>query len=294
MAHYDKALELDPTNITILTNKAAVYFEQAEWDDCLQLCQMAVEKGREVRADFKFIAKAFARMGNVYFKQKKWEEAVKHYDHSLAEHRNPEIVVKKNEAKKKWETEKRLSYIDPEKALKEKEKGNELFKKGNFAGAVKFYTEAIKRNPDDAKVYSNRALCYQKLLEFQLAANDADKCVALDPEFIKGWIRKGHALMALKDTMRAMQAFQKALDLDPQNTDAQAGLKKCVESDDPEERRKRAMQNPEVQKILGDPAMQIIMQQMQRNPEALRDHLQNPDIAAKLQVLLEAGFISIH
>ena len=36
-------------------------------------------------------------MGNVYFKQKKWEEAVKHYDHSLAEHRNPEIVVKKNE-----------------------------------------------------------------------------------------------------------------------------------------------------------------------------------------------------
>ena len=35
---------------------------------------------------------------------------------------------------------------------------------------------------------------------------------------VRGWIRKGNALLALKDTMRAMQAFQKALDLDPNNT----------------------------------------------------------------------------
>ena len=36
----------------------AVYFEQAEWEQCLETCKLAVERGREHRADFKIIAKS--------------------------------------------------------------------------------------------------------------------------------------------------------------------------------------------------------------------------------------------
>ena len=43
-------------------------------------------------------------MGNVYWKQEKWLEAVKWYDKSLAEHRNPDIVSKKNEVCPKIES----------------------------------------------------------------------------------------------------------------------------------------------------------------------------------------------
>ena len=112
-------------------------------------------------------------MGNVYVKQEDWENAVKFFDKSLAEHRNPDIVSLKNEVNlwllfsslllppppassffllvlpslpplsfslflfslsqqvnKKWKEAQRVAYIDPKKSLEEKEKGNELFKKG--------------------------------------------------------------------------------------------------------------------------------------------------------------------
>ena len=54
---YDRAIELDPGNITFLTNKAAVFFEQAQWDKCLEMCDQAYKKGQEMKADFKLLAK---------------------------------------------------------------------------------------------------------------------------------------------------------------------------------------------------------------------------------------------
>jgi len=293
--HYNKATELDPKNMTYYTNRAAVYFEQKRWDECLKECEQAIEVGRENKADYKFIAKAYARMANVKTQEKDYVAALKFYDSSLSEHRNPEIITKRQEVEKIVKEQEKLAYINPELAEQEKTKGNEYFQKADYPTALKHYTEAIKRNPTDAKLYSNRAACYTKLMEFRLALKDSEEGIKLDPNFLKCYLRKGHALMAMKDLGQAMAAFGKALEIDPNCQEAVEGYRQCTvrSNDDPEEVRKRAANDPEIQQILGDPSMRMILEQMQNDPQALRDHLRNPAIAQKIQKLIDAGIIGI-
>lgn len=295
LQHYDEAIKLDPNDMTFHTNKAAVYFEQKEYETCIKECEKAIDIGRENRADFKLIAKAYARIASSYLKLDNLQKAQTYYQKSLAEHRTSDVLKKLSEVEKLIKEEERKAYINPEKALEEKAKGNEKFQQGDYPSAMRFYTEAIKRNPEDAKLYSNRAACYQKLAEFRLALEDSEQCIKLDPEFVKGHIRKGMALMAMKEHSRASSAFQKALELDTNNQEAMDGYRKCMQvlNSNPEEVRKKAMADPEIQKILGDPAMRLILEQMQSDPKAIQEHLKNPEIAAKIQKLLESGLIAI-
>lgn len=296
LEHYNKAVELDPTDMTYITNLAAVHFEQKDYLKCIELCKQAIDIGRENRADFKLIAKAYTRIGNSYKKLKDFTNAKLNFEKSLSEFRSPETKTLLSEVESLIREEERKAYINPEIAEQEKEKGNEFFRKGQYADALKCYSEAIKRNPGDAKVYSNRAACYTKLAAFDLGLKDCDSCLELEPTFVKGWIRKGKILQGMQQYSKASTAFQKAMELDPNASEALDGYRACMmqTNSNPEEVRKRAMADPEVQAILRDPAMRMILEQMQNEPRALQDHLKNPAIATKIQKLIESGLISIH
>lgn len=294
-SHYDEAIRLDPTNIVFRNNKAAVYFEEKNYDKCLEMCTEAVEIGRENRADFKIIAKSFLRAGNAYEKKGDLHQAVVMFKKSLAEFRDTALVKRLNDLEKKIKEQERLAYINPEIALEEKTKGNEAFQKGDFPTAIKHYTESLKRNPDDPKVFSNRAASFIKRMEFHMALKDCEECIRLDPSFVKGYLRKAGAHLALKETSKAKDDYIAALELDPNCQEARDGLQKCHASGPTSdaEAKQQAMNDPEVQAILQDPAMRLILQQMQENPNSLQEHLKNEEIKNKLAKLIDCGILQV-
>jgi stress-induced-phosphoprotein 1 len=295
LANYSKAIEMQPNEITYYLNTAAVHFEMKNYTECVSTCNKAIDVGRENRADFKLIAKALARMGNAYRKAGDLKNAKMAFEKALSEHRTPDYRLSLSEVEAAIKKADAEAYINPELAEEEKQKGNELFKNGDFSGAVKRYSDAIRRNPNDAKLYSNRAACFTKLLSFDLALADCGKCIEMEPTFVKAYLRKAKVHFAMGQSPKAMATYEKALEIDPNCSEALDGYKNCsiASHSDPEETRKRAMNDPEVQKILNDPAMRMILEQMQNDPHAIQEHLKNPAIAEKFMKLREAGLISV-
>jgi len=101
--------------------------ELKRYDETIQDCKDAIETGRKLYADYKLIARAFARMGNAYVKLDKLNEAIDAYNHSLTENRTPEILQALQKTEKLKEESEKTAYIDPEISQQEKEKGNEFF-----------------------------------------------------------------------------------------------------------------------------------------------------------------------
>lgn len=57
--------------------------------------------------------------------------------------------------------------------------------------------QAIALAPDEASYYGNRAAAAMMLLQYQEAAEDCDRAIALTPENPKLYFRKGKALASL-------------------------------------------------------------------------------------------------
>jgi stress-induced-phosphoprotein 1 len=54
-----------------LAGRSAVYFETKQFDACIADCDEAIQRGRDLRADYKIIAKALTRKGSALVQQEK-------------------------------------------------------------------------------------------------------------------------------------------------------------------------------------------------------------------------------
>lgn len=78
-----------------------------------------------------------------------------------------------------------------------KTQGNELYKKGDYQGAIDMYTQAIEAAPTVVAYYGNRAAAAFMLAKYKEVIVDCNRALVFDPTFFKGYVRKAKAQLAL-------------------------------------------------------------------------------------------------
>uniref|UniRef100_A0A4W5JPU0 RRM domain-containing protein n=1 Tax=Hucho hucho TaxID=62062 RepID=A0A4W5JPU0_9TELE len=98
--------------------------------------------------------------------------------------------------------------------------GNQFAACGQLEMAVKYFTDAIKHNPTEFKLFGNRSFCYEKMQQYDRALCDAELALSMEPGWIKGLYRKGKALSGLKRYFEACQTYKEVLKQDNSCSDA--------------------------------------------------------------------------
>ncbi|XP_060843680.1 E3 ubiquitin-protein ligase CHIP-like [Rhopalosiphum padi] len=91
-----------------------------------------------------------------------------------------------------------------------KEEGNRLFKIKQYENAIQCYSIAIIKNPEVPKYFTNRALCYIKLNQWDKAYTDCCHALEIDPSIEKAYFFQGIALIELRNYDEAINNLLKA------------------------------------------------------------------------------------
>lgn len=295
IACYDTAISLDPTNTAFINNKAAVFIEMGNPDGAIELCQGALEIARENRASFDDKAKIYQRMAGAYTKKGDIAEAIEAYNKSLMEKWDKAIERKVKLLQLDLQKLKTKQYENPELALEAKERGNAAFRDGDFGKAILEYEEAVKRDPRSAVLRNNLASAYVKKMLIPDAKKEVDKAIELDPRYVKAWAKKGDIHSLMKEYHKAMEAYRTGLDIEEGNKLCMDGLRKvtalvnAVGGD--ADMGKQNLNDPEIQAILRDPAINQVLKDMQENPTYAQQAMRNADIRSKIEKLVAAGVL---
>jgi stress-induced-phosphoprotein 1 len=149
---------------------------------------------------------------------------------------------------------------------------------GNVSEAIDQYTKAVNADGANHVYYSNRSAAYLKKGDAHNALNDAESCLGLNPEFAKGYSRRGAALHALTRYNDSIASYNQGLEKFP----ADAGLKKGLED------VTREKDNPYGSSSSGAPAGGLfnpaMMAQMSMDPK-MAPYTNDPDFMAKIQMV---------
>ncbi|MEQ8226201.1 MAG: tetratricopeptide repeat protein, partial [Candidatus Eremiobacterota bacterium] len=246
----DEALKVKPRSYALLINKAFILYNMKKYEEAIK----SIDKALELKTD----VYALTLKGNCLCKSDKYEEAITFYDKALninsgyidafAGKSYALYLSGKYDEALKWLN--KVLEIDPKNVSALGEKGRILLKKKDYKGSLDCYDRVLAIDSNYSDVYLYKAKALTGMGHYRKALKCYDTALKIDPsykeakkereKFIKDYyiiqnileanemVKKGYAglrgyVYTSDKTEEAMKCFDRALDLDPENTDAWVG-----------------------------------------------------------------------
>lgn len=226
---YTKALELDKTEETLYSNRAAAYSSIGDHKAALADADKTIElKPKWVKGYF--------RKGMALHKLGRFEEAVEAFTKALevSGSDNPDVQQWLNDSRACLRAENaKKSYKTETNPAEAKRLGNNQFKEGNYTEAINWYSRAIELassggpNEELATYYSNRAACYSQTHSHKEVVADCTEAIKINPNMSKAFLRRAIAHEGLEKWQKAADDYKRVMELEPGASNASAGYSRC-------------------------------------------------------------------
>ena len=215
---FDKALELDPRDAEVWTNKGLSLFKLGRKDEAIRCFDKAIEIDPRV-------AEAWNNKGTILNELGRYDDAIRCLDKAiLLDSRDAGIwankgrsffsLGRKDEALRCFD---KAIEIDSRFAGAWVNKGKFLNMLGRYDEGIQCLDKAILLDPKNANAWHNKGISLFHLGHKDEAVRCIDKVIELDPCAANAWYEKGAGLGKTGRHDEAISCFEKVIELDPQH-----------------------------------------------------------------------------
>lgn len=104
------------------------------------------------------------------------------------------------------------------------EEAHALMQSGDLQGSITLYTKAMEEHPKDCNLISDRAVAYLHLNEKEKCYADFDLALSLQPNYGYRYASRAFAKNHFGDVDGAVEDYEKAVEMDPDDAVAQNNL----------------------------------------------------------------------
>ncbi|AFZ24606.1 tetratricopeptide repeat protein [Cylindrospermum stagnale PCC 7417] len=143
----------------------------------------------------------------------------------LEDLKNPDVSVREQATRKIWRIWFQQKGIY---GLEKIDHSQKLLDAGEIAEAEKLLTELIQQQPDFAEAWNRRAFLYYSIGNYKKSLADCQMVIQINPVHFGALHGMGLCYAALKEYGAAIQAFQRALKIQPYSLVNQKLILECT------------------------------------------------------------------